>query len=144
MDGKKKYYRSSECPAVYNDLGSANNPISLMPFEQIVNIAYDLHSQTLIDYLSKSDIEYRYNGFSSTQSKITQYNILLSILKLYIYTVSVDENITNWNDFVKKYDLAATISKLNCDGINYKQLVNIIDECFNGIPYKVILTYKKK
>ena len=127
--------KSSICPSVYTSIGTSSNPITIYPFEQLSNIMYDMYSDMLIEYLDISDNEYKYNNYSSTQNKITEYYILQSILDLYIYSRSININVSNWNDFINMYELDTIINKLNCDDIHYKEMVKVIDDCFNGIPY---------
>ena len=131
----KIHKRVTDCPSIYTNLGTAENPISTLPFEQITNVSYYLHSSTLTDYLNSMDREFKYNGFSNTANKLTEYTILIALLKAYAYMKGIDTNVSNWNDFVNMFDLSKTVSKLNCDGIDYKRMVSIIDDCFNGIPF---------
>lgn len=129
--------RVTECPNIFNSIGSSSNTINFNIFNQIDNISFNIYKDVILSDVDRIYKEFKYEGSSVTLFKSNEYMLLLSILKLYLYTRSVNTDINDWLSFINLYDFSKVISKLNCDRLYITRMVDIIDNCINGIAFEV-------
>jgi hypothetical protein len=110
----------------FSNLVNSQSTINNRLFNQNINIAYSLNSINLISMFTEIDKEYKYKGFSTTVNTVTDYYILLNIINLYAYMKSIYTDVTDWNTFINKTGLSKTISKLNCNNIHHRELINTL------------------
>lgn len=110
----------------------SNGVISNLQYKLVSAYSYYLNGATFINLMTKADWDFKYKGQTDKLNMLTDYVVAGELLKLYIYVRSINTSVNSWNDFVAKFVLEDTVSKIKCNGINIASMVSHIDAHFDS------------